>query len=73
MDDARAARLILAQGVSTAGAADEAAGRGVGLAAVVEELHRLGGDLCMESTPGRGTTFVARVPLSPGERAKEQA
>ena len=73
MDDGRVLRLILAQGVSTAGRADEASGRGVGLSAVLEAVERLGGELVIESRPGRGTTFVVRVPLSATEKGKEQA
>jgi ABC-type amino acid transport substrate-binding protein/two-component sensor histidine kinase len=73
MDDGQTLRLILAQGVSTAGRTDETSGRGVGMAAVLEEVERLGGDLAIESNPGRGTTFVVRVPLNANDQAKEQA
>jgi ABC-type amino acid transport substrate-binding protein/signal transduction histidine kinase len=72
-DDGRVLRLILAQGVSTSGRADEASGRGVGLSAVLEEVERLGGEMDIESSPGRGTTFVVRVPLAATEKGKEQA
>jgi two-component system chemotaxis sensor kinase CheA len=64
-------RLILAQGLSTATRADEASGRGVGLSAVLEEVERLGGELRIESRPGRGTTFTVRVPLCATDQAKE--
>lgn len=73
MDDRAVSRLVLAQGLSTAGQADETSGRGVGLAAVMEEVQRLGGDMIIESDPGRGTTFSLRVPLAAADRAKEQA
>lgn len=63
MDDGEVARLVLAQGLSTSGEASEASGRGVGLAAVLEEAQRLGGDLSIETRPGQGTTFTVRAPL----------
>lgn len=63
MDDGEVARLVLAQGLSTSGEASEASGRGVGLAAVLEEARRLGGDLSIETRPGQGTTFTVRAPL----------
>ncbi|MEF3696071.1 transporter substrate-binding domain-containing protein [Desulfolutivibrio sp.] len=76
MDDGQVVRLVLAQGLSTASGDVEAAGaagRGVGLAAVLEAAKRLGGDMDIESRPGRGVTFTVRVPLSATEKGKEQS
>ena len=44
--------------------ADELAGRGIGLDAVRETVARLGGEIALASTPGTGTTFTMRLPLT---------
>jgi PAS domain S-box-containing protein len=41
-------------------------GRGLGLTSMQERLKSVGGELCIESQPQRGTTIHARVPLSSG-------
>ncbi len=51
-------------GVSTRDEADQLAGRGVGLDTVRETIARLGGEVRMTSTPGRGTRFTIRLPVS---------
>ncbi len=51
-------------GVSSRDEADELSGRGIGLDVVRETVARLGGEVRMTSTPGRGTTFTLRVPVS---------
>jgi PAS domain S-box-containing protein len=43
--------------------------RGLGLTSMRERLKLVGGTLSIESQPGRGTTIVARVPLSTASRA----
>ena len=60
---ARAARLILAPGLTTRQNVDQDAGRGVGLDAVNSEVKQLGGSLEVTSTPGTGTRFRLRVSL----------
>ena len=55
---------LLGTGVSVRGVADELAGRGVGLDLVRETVARLGGEVRVTSSPGRGTTFSLRLPLS---------
>lgn len=57
-------RAIFDPGMSSRYEADHLAGRGVGLDAVRDTISRLGGEIRMTSTPGRGTTFVLRLPVS---------
>jgi chemotaxis protein histidine kinase CheA len=54
----------LGTGVSVRGDADELAGRGIGLDLVRQTVARLGGEVKVTSTPGRGTSFTLRLPLS---------
>jgi chemotaxis protein histidine kinase CheA/CheY-like chemotaxis protein len=54
----------LGTGVSIRGDADELAGRGIGLDLVRQTIARLGGEVKVLSSPGRGTTFSMRLPLS---------
>jgi chemosensory pili system protein ChpA (sensor histidine kinase/response regulator) len=62
--DEQVLAAIFEPGVSTRGAADELAGRGVGLDVVRENIARLGGDITVASTPGAGTRFTIRLPLT---------
>jgi two-component system cell cycle sensor histidine kinase/response regulator CckA len=39
-------------------------GTGLGLPVVESVVTQLGGDIAVESTPGRGTTFTVRLPVS---------
>jgi chemosensory pili system protein ChpA (sensor histidine kinase/response regulator) len=54
----------LGTGVSVRGDADELAGRGIGLDLVRQTIARLGGEVKVTSSAGRGTTFSLRLPLS---------
>ena len=56
--------LILEPGFSTAAALTQAAGRGVGMDVVANEVKRLGGSLRMTSLPGQGTNFTIRLPFT---------
>ena len=60
----RACELIFEPGLSTAEAVDELSGRGVGLDVVRKNILALAGSLSVESTLGKGTTFVLRLPLT---------
>ncbi len=57
-------RAVFFPGVSSRVSADLIAGRGVGLGAVRETVARLGGEIRLASTRGRGTTFTVRLPLT---------
>ncbi|WP_281886308.1 ATP-binding protein [Paenibacillus sp. YYML68] len=54
--------LLFHEQFSTKDEVSELSGRGIGLAAVKLETERLGGTLDVSSEPGRGTTFVFRIP-----------
>jgi two-component system chemotaxis sensor kinase CheA len=56
--------LILKPGFSTADEITELSGRGVGLDIVQNVLSRLKGTVQIDTTPGRGTTFRLRLPLT---------
>jgi chemotaxis protein histidine kinase CheA len=62
LSDREAQRLIFHRGFSTAAAVSEISGRGVGMDIVLGELQRIGGDIEIESQPGRGSTFRMRIP-----------
>lgn len=64
MTPEQAWRLILAPGFSTAREVSPAAGRGVGMDVVRENVEKAGGTLDISSVPGRGTVFTLRVPLA---------
>ena len=56
--------LLCEPGFSTREEAGFDAGRGVGMAIVRASVEAVGGQLRMESEPGRGTTFHLRLPLT---------
>ncbi|MBT8495484.1 MAG: Hpt domain-containing protein, partial [Deltaproteobacteria bacterium] len=55
---------IFDAGTTSRDQADELAGRGIGLDAVRATVVRLGGEVEVSSTPGLGTTFRLRLPLT---------
>ncbi len=59
-----ALNLILEPGFSTAKHVTQDAGRGVGMDVVANEIKLLGGSLAVDSAAGKGTEFVARLPLT---------
>jgi chemosensory pili system protein ChpA (sensor histidine kinase/response regulator) len=63
-NDAEILDALLGTGVSSRGDADELAGRGIGIGIVRRTVSKLGGEVKLASTPGRGTTFSLRLPLS---------
>lgn len=64
MSDAEAARFIFAPGFSTAEAVTNISGRGVGLDVVRENIESIGGSVGLASTPGKGASFVMKIPLT---------
>jgi two-component system chemotaxis sensor kinase CheA len=64
MTDSEIYQLIFRPGFSTAERVTEVSGRGVGMDVVWKHLHRLRGRVEIHSTPGSGTTFVLRLPLT---------
>jgi chemosensory pili system protein ChpA (sensor histidine kinase/response regulator) len=56
--------LILTPGFSTAGQLTQAAGRGVGMDVVANEVKKLGGSLRISSVTGQGTNFTVRLPFT---------
>jgi len=65
LDDAGAHELIFRAGFSTAATVTEVSGRGVGMDVVRQTIvSRLKGTIDVESTPGQGSTFVLKLPLT---------
>jgi len=56
--------LICQPGFSTAAEVTEVSGRGVGMDVVKTTLQSLGGSLSITAEPGRGSTFLLRLPLT---------
>ena len=56
--------LVFAAGLSTRDEASKISGRGVGMDVVRTAATKLGGHVAVESTPGVGTVFTIRLPLS---------
>jgi two-component system chemotaxis sensor kinase CheA len=56
--------LIFQPGFSTAEQVTEVSGRGVGLDAVKRKIQSLKGAIQVESQPGKGTSFILRIPLT---------
>jgi len=63
-DPAGVLDLLCTPGFSTREAADLASGRGVGMDVVRQAVEGLGGSLALDSRPGVGTRFTARLPLT---------
>jgi two-component system chemotaxis sensor kinase CheA len=64
-DNTTLLELLCRPGLSTRDHVDTTSGRGVGMDIVRKiVVDGLGGELMLETTPGMGTTFVLRVPLT---------
>lgn len=57
-------KLILHAGLSTAQKVTSVSGRGVGMDVVKKNVEALHGRIDISSTPGKGTTFTIRMPLT---------
>jgi two-component system chemotaxis sensor kinase CheA len=65
MEDADARMLIFRAGFSTAAQVSEVSGRGVGMDVVRTTIvQKLKGTIDVESTPGQGSAFVLKLPLT---------
>ena len=65
LDDEAARELIFRAGFSTAASVSEVSGRGVGMDIVRQTIvTRLKGTIEVESTPGQGSAFVLKLPLT---------
>ncbi len=56
--------MIMQPGFSTNQEVTEFSGRGVGMDVVQKNLEKVGGSISIDSTPGRGTTFTIKIPLT---------
>jgi two-component system chemotaxis sensor kinase CheA len=56
--------LIFHPGFSTAKQVTDISGRGVGMDVVKKNIEKLRGRIDIESEPGRGTSFIVRLPLT---------
>lgn len=57
-------RLIFAPGLSTADRISAISGRGVGMDVVRANLEKVGGTIEVSTTPGKGTSFHLKLPLT---------
>jgi two-component system chemotaxis sensor kinase CheA len=57
-------RFIFEPGFSTAERVTELSGRGVGMDVVKRNVELLRGTICVDTAPGKGTTFSLRLPLT---------
>jgi two-component system chemotaxis sensor kinase CheA len=64
MADEQVYALIWEPGFSTADKVTEVSGRGVGTDVVKRNVTALGGSISIQTTPGRGTTFRVKLPLT---------
>lgn len=64
MTDRDAFGLIFLPGFSTASKVTNISGRGVGMDVVKTNVERIGGTVDVQSTPGAGTTFKLKIPLT---------
>ena len=64
MSDSQAQRFIFRPGFSTAAVVTAVSGRGVGMDVVKTNIEKIGGTIDLKSTPGQGTTFFIKIPLT---------
>ena len=57
-------QFILMPGFSTNDVVTEYSGRGVGMDVVRENVEKIGGEVTIDSTPGKGMTVVFKIPLT---------
>lgn len=64
MSDREVRHLIFRAGFSTAQAVTSVSGRGVGMDVVRTNIEKIGGTIDLMSTPGKGTQFIIKIPLT---------
>jgi two-component system, chemotaxis family, sensor kinase CheA len=64
LSDAAAIDLVFLSGFSSRDEVSDVSGRGVGLDVVRTRLLSIGGEVTIETTPGLGSSFELRVPVS---------
>ena len=64
LSDSETLQLIFEPGFSTAEKVTDISGRGVGMDVVRKHVQKLRGRIDIHSTPGHGTTFFIRLPLT---------
>jgi two-component system chemotaxis sensor kinase CheA len=64
LTDQQVHRFIFAPGFSTAAKVTNLSGRGVGMDVVRTNIEQIGGQIDLISTPGQGTTFTIKIPLT---------
>lgn len=64
LSDQQIHRFIFAPGFSTAEAVTSLSGRGVGMDVVRTNIELIGGTIDLQSSEGRGTKFLIKIPLT---------
>jgi two-component system chemotaxis sensor kinase CheA len=64
MEDSAVHDLVFHPGFSTADEVTDVSGRGVGMDVVRTTVRKLDGNVSVDSTPGEGTLFTIRLPVS---------
>jgi len=64
MSDQQIAQFIFKAGLSTASKVTNVSGRGVGMDVVKTNIEKIGGTIELKSVPGKGSTFVIKIPLT---------
>lgn len=64
LTDAQVFQLLFEAGFSTAEQVTDVSGRGVGMDVVKRNIEKLKGQIDTSSIPGKGTSFVLRIPLT---------
>ncbi|MBN2238692.1 MAG: chemotaxis protein CheA [Dehalococcoidales bacterium] len=64
LSDTELINLIFLPGMSTTEKATEVSGRGVGMDIVKTNVESLGGNVSIETKPGKGSKFIIRLPLT---------
>jgi two-component system, chemotaxis family, sensor kinase CheA len=64
LSESQLQKFIFNPGFSTAAKVTSVSGRGVGMDVVKTNIDQIGGTIDLKSTPGKGTTFKIKIPLT---------